>query len=153
MAFDVVISHFRNTTYAPSLKMVIQGTAGTGKSYLISCLKYALQTPCEQSGYVLLLLAPIGVAVFNIHASTIHSALRIPIVEMHPLEGQSLSKLQEEFCHIRYILIDEMSFIGPKMLTQIDARLHRDFPSHCTIPFGGCSIILLGDFRQLPPVN
>ena len=27
MAFDVVISHFRNTTSAPSLKMVIQGTA------------------------------------------------------------------------------------------------------------------------------
>ena len=42
---------------------------------------------------------------------------------MHPLEGQSLSKLQEELRHIRYVLIDEMSFIGPKMLTQIDARL------------------------------
>ena len=75
MAFDVVVSHFRNTTSAPSLKMVIQGTARTGKSYLISCLKYSLQTPCEQSGCVLLLLAPTGVAAFNIHASTIRSAL------------------------------------------------------------------------------
>ena len=72
---------------------------------------------------------------------------------MHPVEGQPLSKLQEELCHIRYILIDEMSFIGPKILTQIDARLHQDFPSHCTIPFGGCSIILLGDFGKLPPVK
>ena len=123
MSFDVVISHFRNTTSAPSLKMVIQGTTGTGKSYLISCLKYALQTPCEQSGWVLLLLAPTGVATFNIHASTIHSSLRIPIGEMQPLEGQSLSKLQEELCHICYILIDEMSFIGPKMLTQIDVKI------------------------------
>ena len=86
--------------------MVIQGTAGTDKSYLISCLKSALQTPYEQSASPLLLLAPIGVASFNIHASTIHSALRIPIVEMQPLEGQSLSKLQEELRHIRYILID-----------------------------------------------
>ena len=128
MAFDVVISHFRNTTSSPLLKMVIQGTTGTGKYYLIYCSKYALQTPCEQSGCVLLLLAPTGVAAFNIRASTIHSALRIPIGEMQPLEGQSLSKLQEELRHIRYILIDEMRFIGPKMLTQIDARLCQAFP-------------------------
>ena len=72
---------------------------------------------------------------------------------MHPLEGQSLSKLQEELCHIHYILIDEMRFIGPKMLTQIDARLRQAFPSHCTISFGGCSVILLGDFGQFPPVK
>ena len=46
-----------------------------------------------------------------------------------------------------------MSFIGPKMLTQIDARLRQSFPLKSTIPFGGCSIILLGDFGQLPPVK
>ena len=46
-----------------------------------------------------------------------------------------------------------MSFIGPKMLTQIDARLHQSFPLQCTIPFGGCSIILLSDFGQFPPVK
>ena len=46
-----------------------------------------------------------------------------------------------------------MRFIGQKMLTQIDARLRQDFPSQCTIPFGGCSIIILGDFGQLPPVK
>ena len=46
-----------------------------------------------------------------------------------------------------------MSLIGPKMLTQIDARLRQAFPSQCTIPFGGFSIILLGDFGQLPPVK
>ena len=39
------------------------------------------------------------------------------------------------------------------MLTQIDARLRQNFPSNCTMPFGGCSIILVGDFGQLPPVK
>ena len=72
---------------------------------------------------------------------------------MHPLKGQSLSKFQEELRHICYILIDEMRFIGPKRLTQIDAHLHQYFPSKCTIPFGGCSIILLGDFEQFPPIK
>ena len=46
-----------------------------------------------------------------------------------------------------------MSFIGPKMLTQIDARLCQAFPSHCTISFGGCSMILIGDFKQFPHVK
>ena len=72
---------------------------------------------------------------------------------MQPLEGQSLSKLQEELRHILYILIDEMSFIRPKMLTQIDARLRHAFTSNCTMPFSGCLIILVGDFGQLPPVK
>ena len=42
IAFDLVISHFRNTTPTQPLKMVIQGPAGTEKSYLISCLKSTL---------------------------------------------------------------------------------------------------------------
>ena len=46
-----------------------------------------------------------------------------------------------------------MSFIGPKMLTQIDACLRQAFPLQSTIPFGGCSIILLGEFGQLPPIK
>ena len=95
IAFDLVMSHFRNTKYAEPLKLVIQGIAGIDKSYLISCLKFSLQTASEQNACPLLLLAPIGVAAFNIHSSTIHSALQIPIGEMRPLEGQSLSKLQE----------------------------------------------------------
>ena len=46
-----------------------------------------------------------------------------------------------------------MSFIGPKMLTQVDAHLCQAFPLHCTILFGGCSMILLGDFGKFPPVK
>ena len=46
-----------------------------------------------------------------------------------------------------------MSFIGPKKLTQIDARLRQAFPSKSTSPFGGCSIIILGGFGQFPPVK
>jgi len=42
---------------------------------------------------------------------------------MQPLEGQPLLNLQEQLCHVKYILIDEMSFIGPKMLAQVDEHL------------------------------
>ena len=46
-----------------------------------------------------------------------------------------------------------MSFIRPKMLTQIDAQLRQAFPSNCTMSFGGCSIILVDDFGKLPPIK
>ena len=103
--------------------------------------------------YKLLLLVPTGVVSFNIHALTIHSTLRIPIAKMHCLEGQSLSNLQERLYQIQYILIDEMSFIGPKLLTRIDDPLREAFPSQCTSPFGGCSIILPSYFGQFPLVK
>jgi len=109
--------------------------------------------PHVQEPSPLLLLAPTGVAAFHINAQTIHSGLRIPISNMNPLEGQSLLQLQEQLRHVEYILIDEMSFTGPTMLSQIDARLQQAFPSHSNSPFGGRSIILVGNVRQLPPVK
>ncbi|XP_057830374.2 ATP-dependent DNA helicase PIF1-like [Cryptomeria japonica] len=55
--------------------------------------------------------------------------------------------------HAKYILIDEMSFIGQNMLENIDSRLRQEFPQNAQISFGGISIILVGDLGQLPPVN
>ena len=71
---------------------------------------------------------------------------------MQPLHGQALLVLQEEMKHIQYILIDKMSFIGPKMFVQIDSRLHECFPKKNNCSFRNCSIILVGDLGQLPPV-
>ena len=45
-----------------------------------------------------------------------------------------------------------MSFIGKNLLIRIDSRLHHAFPENANIPFGGKSIILVGDLGQLPPV-
>ena len=71
---------------------------------------------------------------------------------MTNLDGSRLINLQEEMRSIKYILIDEMSFIGKKLLTHINARLHQAFPESAYVPFGGRSIILVGDLGQLPPV-
>lgn len=55
--------------------------------------------------------------------------------------------------HIRYILIDEMSFLGLRLFIQIDSRLREEFFDKKTSPFGGRSIILVGDLGQLPHVK
>lgn len=69
----------------------------------------------------LLVLVPMGVATYNVRASIVHTTLHIPIKDMNPLKVQPLTILQEDFIHIQYMLIDEMSFLGPKLLLKIDS--------------------------------
>lgn len=73
--------------------MIIQGTAGTRKSYLIGCIKHAMEIGSIPNNNPLLLLAPTGVAAFNISGSTIHSTLHIPIRDMIDLQGPRLITL------------------------------------------------------------
>jgi len=152
-ALNIISNHFSRKDYLPALRMIIQSTAGTGKSLLINCIKDMLISLASPEPSPIMLLAPTGVAAFNIQASTIHSTLHLPMNDLMPLQGNALAKFQEELRHIRYILIDEMSFIGPKLLSHIDERLREAFPRQRNTPFGGCSIILVGDLSQLPPVK
>ena len=130
--------------------MIIQGTVGTRNSYLIGAIKNTLDSLSLRRKSPLLLLATTGVAAFNISATTIHSGLHISIKEITHLQGPQLITLQEEMKYVKYILIDEMSFIGRNLLIKIDSRLCQAFPESANIPFGGRSIILVGDLGQLP---
>lgn len=98
------------------------------------------------------MVAPTGIFAYNIQATTIHATLRIPLRDMQPLTCQSLMFFQEQYKQLQYILIDEMSFLGPKLLLKIDNRLRQAFPHKQHKPFGGISIILVCDLGQLPPV-
>ncbi|XP_059078046.1 ATP-dependent DNA helicase PIF1-like [Cryptomeria japonica] len=132
--------------------MIVQGTTGTGKSFIIHCIRQNLNVSTAIQENPLLVLAPTGVAAYNIQGTTLHAGLRIPIKEMHPLTSQALFTSQEHFRHVKYILIDEIRFLGPKLLLKIDNRLRKAFPNKQHERFGGLSIILIGDLGQLPPV-
>lgn len=93
----------------------------------------------------LLLHAPTSVSSFNIDALTIYYALHILIQSMHPLEGHFLLYFQEKTHHVEYILIGDMIFIVPKMLSHTDDHL-REVPTLIrNAQFGNRSIILLRD--------
>ena len=126
--------------------MIVSGTAGTGKSYLIHCLRLFLQ-------HQVVVAAPTGVAAFNIDGHTLHSLFSLPTRgEFKDLEGERLTKLQLSYSEVKYLIIDEMSMVGRKTLGQVDRRLRQAFPHHSQQVFGGCSCLLFGDFGQLPPV-
>ena len=81
--------------------MIVCGSAGTGKSYLINCIKEMLGSEC-------ILAAATGVAAFNIGGQTLHSLLRIPLqkTSFSNVQGRSLRDLQERFEDVRYFIID-----------------------------------------------
>ncbi|XP_028418786.1 uncharacterized protein LOC114544315 isoform X2 [Dendronephthya gigantea] len=77
---------------------------------------------------------------------------QLPIREYRELQGDSLQRLQLRLEGKRFLIIDEMSMIGHQMLSWLDNRLRAGTGKE-DIPFGGMSIILMGDFGQLPPVG
>src|SRR6266498_710392 len=93
-----------------------------------------------------LVIAPTGVAAFNINGSMIHSTLSIPILNDKNIDvnGDRMKQLQERLENIIYFIIDEKSIVGRQMLALIDKRLRQAFPEHKNEPFGGRSIIMFG---------
>ena len=81
VAYNIVCDHFKVQDRATPLRLIISGTAGTDKSYLIRCLKLLLAGQ-------LCVTAPTGVAAFNVDSYTLHSLLRLPVKgDFKQLEG------------------------------------------------------------------
>ena len=143
---------------------LITGSAGTGKSVLIRAVYQTLikvfskdPTLANPDLITVLLAAPTGLAAFNIGGSTIHSALGITTNEnrsaqMKPLSDELKSKYAIRLESLKFVIIDEVSMVGNKMLAKIDQRL-KEITGNTNIHFGGVSILFLGDFNQLRPVK
>ena len=115
-AYQAVQQHQLNRR-GTALWMIISGTAGTGKSFLINCLTDLLRPHVKVA-------APAGVAAFNIHGSTLHTLLHLPTRgEFRELEGDRLKSLQSTFEGVQYLITDDMSMVGRKMFGQVDKRL------------------------------
>ena len=144
-AYNLVKNHIESDDSTP-LHIIISGTAGTGKSYLIHCLRLLLHDKVR-------VVAPTGVEAFNVDGNTLHSLLYLPTKgDFKDLEGENLNRLQQSLAVMKYIIIDEMSMVGRKLFGQVDRRLRQVIPQPCNQPLGGCSCLLFDDFGQLPPV-
>ena len=54
--------------------------------------------------------------------------------------------------NFKFVIIDEMSMVGVKLLHLIDRRCQDMFPT-VDESFGGLHVYMFGDFRKLPPVK
>ena len=104
----------------------IDGTAGTGKPFLINAISTELQNLASQKNKPnpVMHLAPTGMAAFGINGMTIHSALSLPVKSsFNELVPSALSKLQYQWKDIKLLIIDEKSMIGWTMAGKMDSRL------------------------------
>ena len=86
--YQLVQQHMGDNDSSP-LHMIVSGTAGTGKSYLIHCLRLLLQNRVRVA-------APTGVAAFNVDGYILHSLFSLPTKgEFKDLGRQHLDRIQQ----------------------------------------------------------
>lgn len=126
---------------------MITGLGGSSKSFVIQALSQLLHTKCRVCAFF-------GIAAFYIKGKTLHSLLQLPIKgkKNGPLKSSALAKLQHDLEDVNYLIIDEFSVIGQNMFGWINRRC-KQATGISTVPFGGMSIILVGDIAQLPPIT
>ena len=139
------------------------GSAGTGKTTVMKRLKADLAARLAEHdqlsvGTIVRFVAATGAAakVLPTPNCTLHRLLNLPLNQAktkptEDLSGTALRNLQDTLTDLKLIVIDEKSFVGCRMMYNIDVRLRQIMANDK--PFGGVSVILIGDFKQLCPVN
>ena len=145
------------------LRMLMLGTAGTGKSRTIRSFVEALREQRKREGVspsefeqVVAMGAPTGCASFQMKygASTIHRLLGISIGKYRPLTrdlNKRCVKVQQRLRRARLLLFDEWSMIGRQFLGKMKLRADELLGQHSQ-GFGGRDVVLSGDEKQAAPI-
>ncbi|CAM4932400.1 unnamed protein product [Rotaria socialis] len=139
----------------------INGGAGVGKSTLIkavyqSILRFYNSLPgSNPETNRAALCAPTGKAAALIDGMTLHSFLSLPVNQckhkLVKLDNDISNRIGVKLKDLQLLIIDEISMVGFTMFQHVDARLQQIMRTKK--PFGGISVIVLGDFNQLRPVG
>lgn len=148
-AFRIVAEHSLKTNADP-VRMFLGGFGGTGKSRVIQALTSYFQA--RNQSRRLRLASFTGIAARNISGSTLHAALSLSQQKKsRPMGPKTHSDLMAMWEGVDYLLIDEISMVGCKLLARVSEALI--IAKGIAAAFGGMSIIVAGDFAQLPPVS
>ena len=151
----------------PKLLTWLGGSAGSGKSTTLKTCVQHLRLKFSKRGmlFKVELTAYTGVAAFNIGfgARTACSAFQIfpNAAWKNELEADALRKLEDVWENVVLLIIDEISFIGRALFARMHIRTQQAkrsyFSQHGLVPedhtFGDLSMILVGDFGQLEPID
>uniref|UniRef100_A0A9J7WXW9 ATP-dependent DNA helicase n=1 Tax=Cyprinus carpio carpio TaxID=630221 RepID=A0A9J7WXW9_CYPCA len=141
----------------------LNGGAGVGKSHVIKTIyaeatKILHRLPCirehtDISNPTVLLAAFTGTAAFNISGKTLHCLLKLPRSLKPPYQGlgNSLDEIRADFSNAHILIIDEISMVSKQLFAYVNWRLQQIKGNQK--PFGGLSVLAVGDFFQLPPLG
>ena len=166
-AFETMIKYGRDivkcsnkpdNTWPKAPLMFVHGGAGTGKSHLIDVMSQKLEKTFRRSGdspshpYILK-LAFTGNAAKLINGQTLHSVFHFRFDDkILSMSDKQRDKIRTSLQNLKVIIIDEISLVKSDMLYQLHFRLAREIMQRPDLPFGGVSVVLLGDLLQLKPV-
>ena len=103
-----------------------------------------------------LLMAPTGVAAININGTTVNTALAIPREcgnNVPAMSDQRRTQMRLSLAELKLIIIDEISMVSNMGLLHIHQRLKEIFVTPNSELFAGISVLVFGDFFQLPPIR
>lgn len=141
----------------------VTGGAGCGKSHVIKCVyheatKILRQLPRlhdkgDMSQPSVILTSFTGTAAHNISGRTLHSLLKLPKRLKPPYQGlgNSLDDVRAVLSNAEILIIDEVSMVSKELFAYVHWRLQQIKGN--LRPFGGMSVLAVGDFYQLPPVG
>lgn len=93
-----------------------------------------------------------GRAAFGVRGYTLHSLFGISAKnKLSPLDRQKENSLRKRFEKTKLLIVDEISMVGHNLMAKVCLRLMQIKNSKQL--FGGISVLVLGDFNQLRPVN
>ena len=140
------------------LRLVVSGTAGSGKSYLIKCLIKFVRNYFNNNKSVQV-VCPTGNAANIINGVTIHRFLKVPTQfqnkEMSAPCGSAAEQLQKNLNGLKVLLVDERSLVGSTTLGWMEfmCRHGVESGSNSHLSWGGMPVVVFfGDDVQLPPV-
>ena len=159
-AFNLVMLTLIQSRENPSsvelLRLVVSGTAGSGKSFLVKCLVHSIRKLFQNNKSVQV-LGPTGNSAKLLSGQTIHSFLKIPTgkdlaKDMVPPDGVKGEALQKNCSDLCALLVDERSLVGCTTLGWMEF-LCKHGKKNSELSWGGIPVVvLLGDDVQLPPV-
>ena len=150
---------------AASLEQVlidVMGGGGSGKTFVVKTILQYCERRIGKRGLIRVVAPTNSAAGHYLDGYTLHRLFKLPVSnkagvdgkkDFKDLSGASLYEMQEILRDCFGIIIDEKSMMSLEILFQVDQRLKQARPSRSKEPFGGFSIVLVGDIFQLPPVG
>ena len=96
-----------------------------------------------------LLTGPTGTSAFGINELTLHTGLSLSTRGKAGVTADNLNTLRCKLGMLELLIIDEVSMVGNDMLLTIHRRLKDIKGEPDSTPFGGVSILVVGDLFQL----
>ena len=151
----------------PAPRLIVHGTGGTGKLYLVQAVAYFAHRAFAIRGFgfhrnVVGLFALTDVASFKLDGGmVIDSAFAMdrgnPNHSLKPLGAVKLAQLRTMWLNLQIVIIDETSMMSPVRLAHLHQRLCEikglSHYSRSVPLFANVAITLMGDLLQLPPVK